>query len=61
MKITDFFEKYLDKAPIFLEKSSLQSSYTPEDIPHREQQIEDVARILAPAVMGEKPSKLFIY
>ncbi len=59
--ISDFFEKYLKAEPIFISKKVLQSSYTPEDILHREKQIEEVARILAPSLRGEKPSNLFIY
>ncbi|NMB66989.1 AAA family ATPase [Candidatus Woesearchaeota archaeon] len=46
---------------IFKDKSPLQNSYQPEDIPHREQQIKQVASILAPVLRGEKPSNLFLY
>ncbi len=61
MKVTNFFEKYLKAEPIFQNKMCLQSSYTPEDVPHRENQMEEVARILAPTLRGDKPSNLFIY
>lgn len=60
-QISDFFEKYLKAEPIFCDKKVLQSSYTPDDILHRGKQMEDVARILAPVLRGEKPSNLFIY
>jgi len=46
---------------IFKDKSPLQNSYQPEDIPHREPQIKQVASILAPVLRGEKPSNLFLY
>lgn len=59
--IQQFFEKYLKAEPLFTKKLSLQTNYTPEDIPHREKQMEEVARILAPALREEKPSNLFIY
>ena len=39
----------------------LQSSYDPETIPHRDEQIESVASILAPSLRGERASNLFIY
>lgn len=39
----------------------MQSQYTPENIPHREKQIEQVATILAPVLRGERASNLFIY
>lgn len=61
MKVTNFFENYLKSEPIFVNKNILQSSYSPDDIPHREKQMEEVARILAPALRSEKPSNLFIY
>lgn len=56
-----FFENFLDKDPLFINKQVLQSSYTPETIPHREEQIEHVASILAPCLRLDKPSNLFIY
>ena len=57
----NFFETYLKKEPLFINKKVLQASYTPENIPHREEQIESVASILAPALRMEKPSNLFLY
>jgi len=33
----------------------------PEEIKHRDEQIEQIANILAPALKGDKPSNLFIY
>lgn len=46
---------------LFKNKQTLQSNYSPEDIPHREKQIEYIASILAPSLLGEKTSNLFIY
>jgi archaeal cell division control protein 6 len=46
---------------LFKNKQLLQSNYTPEDIPHRSEQIEHIAKILAPALLGQKTSNLFIY
>jgi cell division control protein 6 len=46
---------------LFLNKTFLQSNYTPENIPHRDEQIEGVASILAPTLRGERASNLFIY
>jgi cell division control protein 6 len=37
------------------------SSYIPEDVLYREEQLKEVANILAPALRMEKPSNLFIY
>jgi archaeal cell division control protein 6 len=56
-----FFGEFLSKEPLFINKQVLQSSYTPETIPHREEQIEQVASILAPCLRLDKPSNIFIY
>jgi len=39
----------------------LRDSYVPNRLPHREQQIREVAEVLAPALRGEVPSNLLIY
>lgn len=46
---------------LFKNKTVLQSNYIPETILHREEHIEKIASILAPALRGEKPSNLFVY
>ena len=56
-----FFDKYLGKEPLFVDKRVLQSNYIPEHIPHRKEEIENVASILAPALRLDKPSNLFCY
>lgn len=45
----------------FKNKTVLQSNYTPGVIPHRDDQVEAVASILAPALRGERVSNLFVY
>ncbi len=50
-----------DNNTIFRDKSLLQSNYKPEQILHREEQIKQIASILAPVLRGEKPSNLFLY
>jgi len=49
------------KNSIFKHKSILQSNYTPDTIPHRDKEIEQIAAILAPSLKGERPSNLFVY
>jgi len=58
--LSKFFENYLNKTLIFENKKSLQSNYTPETIPHRDDQIEQMAGILAPSLRMEKPTSLFM-
>jgi len=56
-----FFEVFLRKNSVFFDKKAIQSSYIPENIPHRDEQISQIANILSPLLKGEKPSNLFIY
>jgi len=59
--LNNFFENYLKQDPIFINKSILHWNYTPDKILHREKQITEIAKILAPSLKLEKPSNLFIY
>jgi len=54
------FDSVSDRS-LFKNKQILQANYSPENIPHREKQIEHIASILAPSLLGEKTSNLFIY
>lgn len=60
-KLATFFENFLNNDSLFIDKKILQSSYTPENIPHRDEQINQIANILAPCLKLDKPSNLFIY
>ncbi len=59
--LNTFFEKFLVTDTIFQNKKVLQSSYIPGEISHRDEQINYVAQVLAPALKNDKPSNLFIY
>ncbi len=59
--LTTFFEDYMKRKPLFVNKRALQANYTPEEIPHREKEMGIIAGILAPALRMEKPSNLFLY
>jgi cell division control protein 6 len=54
------FNKVIKKS-IFKNKHVLQIDYAPENILHRQQQIKQVASILACSLRFEKPSNLFVY
>ena len=56
-KIFDSF----DKRGIFKNKEILQTRYKPDNIPHRSEQIRQMASILAPVLRGERTSNLFLY
>jgi cell division control protein 6 len=59
--IINFFEEFLTRESLFKDKKILQSNFTPNEIPHRDEQIQQTANILAPCLKLEKPSNLFIY
>jgi len=59
-KLDKIFDSVKSRS-LFKDKQILQSNYSPENIPHRDDQIELVASILAPSLLGEKTSNLFIY
>ena len=59
--LATYFEQYLRRDSIFLDKSVLEGNYTPEELLHRNEQMESIAQMLAPALRLEKPSNLFIY
>ncbi|MBI4393751.1 MAG: ORC1-type DNA replication protein [Euryarchaeota archaeon] len=55
------FDSLLQREPIFRNKEVLQARYTPEELPHRQSQVAQLASILVPALRGETPSNVFIY
>ena len=55
------FNDYLESKPIFKNKQALTISYTPDTIPHRENQIRQLGIILATALREQRPSNVFIY
>ncbi len=59
--LSTFFESFLERGTIFANKHVLQSSYIPDEVIHRDEQITAIAKILAPALRLERPSNLFIY
>jgi cell division control protein 6 len=56
-----FFENFIQKDSLFIDKKCLQTNYTPDSILHRDEQIKTIADILAPLLKQEKPSNLFVY
>ncbi len=59
--LVDYFEKFLNKKSLFRNKSTLQANYTPDHILHRDEQIQQLANVLAPCLKGDKRSNVFIY
>jgi len=59
-ELDQIFDSF-DKNSIFKDKSILQSKYHPDSILYRDEQIKQIASMLAPVLRGEKPSNLFLY
>jgi len=55
------FDDILQGDPIFETKEVMRPSYTPNKLPHREEQINKMASILASALRGDTPSNILIY
>ena len=59
--INGIFEDMLMRATIFENREVLRSTYTPDYLPHRNDQVKEVATILVSALRGETPSNILIY
>jgi len=58
---TGLFDDLLSGEPIFENKEVLRPSYTPQNLPHRNDQINQMATILVSALRGDTPSNILIY
>jgi cell division control protein 6 len=60
--IQTIFQEFIEKkAPIFKNRDALTSHFTPDNIPHRNEQVNTLAQILAPSLKGARPSNVFVY
>jgi cell division control protein 6 len=59
--LKSMFSDYIDKDSVFKNKDALTTNWEPENIIHRDKQINNLASILAPSLKGEDPSNVFIY
>ncbi len=59
--IERIFEEQLGRPTVFKNRDALSPHYVPNHLPHREAQIEELSRILAPVLSGRKPENVFIY
>ena len=60
IELDEIFDNF-SKEGLFKDKSILQSNYKPEEIIYRDEQIKQIASILAPVLKGDKPSNIFLY
>jgi cell division control protein 6 len=55
------FSNYIERDSVFRNKDALTTGWKPENILHRDDQINDLASILAPSLKGNDPSNVFLY
>jgi len=59
--LNNIFESFIERKSIFQNKDVLNLKFSPENIPHREKEINQIASILGTSLRLEKPSNIFIY
>jgi cell division control protein 6 len=61
LNLEQVFKTYMEKRPVFKNKDILTDRHIPNNIPHREEQINQIAKTLAPALASEKISNMFLF
>jgi len=59
--IDKFYKNYLIGPRIFKNRDALDSSYIPEELPHRDSQIKKIAEKTACALLGDTPPSFLCY
>ncbi|MEM3412097.1 MAG: orc1/cdc6 family replication initiation protein [archaeon] len=57
----DLFEREINKPTVFADKNVLSPHYIPAVLPHREEQINKIMKMLSPALEKKKPNNIFMY
>jgi cell division control protein 6 len=56
------FRPYIVSRPIFkMDRDILRPAFVPDRLPHREEQVDQLAQILSTALRGERPSNVLIF
>ena len=58
---SNIFDSLTHEERIFKNREALSSTYIPLYFPHREEEINNIAHILKPALHGSRPSNILIY
>jgi len=59
--IDQFYKKYLKGPRMFSNRDALEALYIPEELPHRESQIRNIAEKTACALLGDAPPSFLCY
>ncbi len=57
----NIFSEYINKQTLFLDKTALTSSFIPNKISHRDDELQQLSAILAPIIKGYAPNNIFVY
>ncbi len=58
----NIFKSYMNSNSLFKgDRDILRPSYIPEDLPHREEEIQNLASIMVTALRGDRPSNVLIF
>lgn len=59
--MTSIFDKYVERTNVLIKnKDILLTTYIPEQLPHRDKNISDLAKIIFPALNKDKPSNILV-
>jgi cell division control protein 6 len=61
LTLDEIFEGYLKSPKLFKRRDVLDSSFVPENLPHRDEQIKQIGWILASALKNAKPSNILCF
>lgn len=61
IELDELFDNFLENPPIINKHRVLSHSFLPDSYPHRNQQMKEIASILATCLRGGRPSNIFIY
>jgi len=59
--IDQFYKNYLKGPKIFKNRNALEPSYIPDELPHRDKEIEEIAGKTACALRGDTPPNILCY
>lgn len=59
--LNEVFQRALQRPRIFKNRDVMRSDYIPNRLPHRDEHIQRLGEILAPALSLSRPSNIFIY
>ena len=59
--LNNVFDRFLKGPRLFRNREVLRPDYVPNELPHREEQIQHIGGILVPVLKGSRSSNIFIY